>query len=179
MTKYNIFQVEDPQCNKNQIITFWDKYLANTSHGRFEWLTSNNPAGNVIWFYAVLKDTNELVGTVSLLHKNIYYNNQMYRGAIMGDLMVDENHRVFGPALSLLKFAVKSMKLNNLDFIYTAPNTESKNVVQRAGLTRKTDMGIYVKPINITYYLSKYLPNFIAKMLSPFAKVIISDTRSR
>jgi hypothetical protein len=155
MNRYNTIQVTNVEDYKEIIIEFWRKYLNESHLQRFDWMSGTNPAGKTIWFLSFTEDLTELVGVLSLLRKNIYYNSKLFKGAIMGDFMVHEKHRVFGPAFSLLKKAVSCVENNHLDFIYTSPNDDSEKIVARAGFNKLITMNTYVKPLRVSSYLKK------------------------
>ena len=71
MGKYNIIKTTDPSDFREQIINFWKDYLPDTTAYRFNWLLKGNPAGRTIWILAFLDQTDSLVGTVSLMPKEI------------------------------------------------------------------------------------------------------------
>lgn len=183
MTKFKIIQTKDPSPYKDQIVNFWDEYLSHTPAERYDWLTEGNPAGKTIWFVAVLEDIDELIGVVTLLPKVIYFNNRAFSGAIMGDLMVHKDHRVFGPTIKLCKAAVNYVQDHNMDFIYTIPNADSIQIPHRVGLKESIELNCYAKLISISYYLNKYLPDFICKITAPlielFFRLISKETYIR
>lgn len=179
MAKYKIIRTDDPSQYQEKIISFWDEYLADTPSNRFEWLMHGNPAGPAFWFLALAEKTDELIGTLSLMPKDIHWNSRTFHGVIMGDLMIHKKHRVYGPTLSLLKSATKLVFDHQLDFIYTIPNPDSSKVIERAGLESSVALHDYIKPINIGHYLVKYIPSFAAKtaslLASPFFHVFSKE----
>ena len=150
---------------KDQIKKFWHEYLNGTPLSRFNWLASGNPAGKTIWIMAFNKDNDELIGSVSLLPKVLFINKTKYIGAIMGDLMVHKNYRVFGPTISLLKEAVKSVSTKNIDFIYTIPNSDSVKVIQRVGFKNKIDINVLIRPVILEHYINRKLQRLFIKLL--------------
>lgn len=164
--KHVIIHTIDPLPYKEQIVGFWKEYLNGTPPTRMEWLCTGNPAGKTVWILSILKSKNELTGMISLLPKEIYHNGRKYCGAIMGDLMVHRNYRVFGPTLNLMKEAVKNISTNNFDFIYTIPNSDSTKIIQRAGLKNTTDITIFIRPIIAEYFIEKFIPKNISKIVS-------------
>ncbi len=168
MKKYTFIQTEDPDKYKAQIVKFWTEYLKGTPADRFRWLTSGNPFGKTIWILTFTNDSEELIGLVTLMPKRVFYKSKIYHGAIMGDLMIHRDHRVFGPVLNLLKKAVAIVNNNQLDFIYTMPNFDSLKIIQKAGLKNRIDIGVFIKPINTRYFLKRHLPKMIPRRLESF-----------
>jgi len=166
LKNFFIIHTNDPNQYKDQIIHFWEEYLNGTPPERVKWLSHGNPAGKTIWILSILKEKNKLIGLVSLLPKEIFLNGKKYLGAIMGDLIVHRDYRVFGPTLSLLKEAAKSISVDNFDFIYTIPNSDAIKIIQRAGFKNIININTFVRPVIAEYYLNKHLPIFFAKIIS-------------
>lgn len=172
MKSYQIIRVSDPYPYKNQIIEFWRIYLhEKTPARRLNWLMEGNPAGPAIWFLAFTEAEKVLCGTICLLPKVIFQNGKKFHGAILGDLMVAKSHRVFGPALKLVKTAVECVKTNEFDFIYTIPNLDSLKLINRAGLRNTMPLSCYVRPIYFQYYFKKHMPDIFAHILSPLVGI--------
>jgi len=173
MGKYNIIKTTDPSDFREQIINFWKDYLPDTTAYRFNWLLKGNPAGRTIWILAFLDQTDSLVGTVSLMPKEIMQKGNVFHGAIMGDFMVHEKHRVFGPAINLLKAAANYVSNNEFDFIYTIPNLASTKLVERVGFKEEISLDAYFKPINLSYYVEKYIPALFSQICTPVVEVCL------
>lgn len=155
MARFNITQ-SDPVEYKEQILEFWDENLPGTPHGRFEWM-QDNPAGPAIWFFAFEENKNELVGTISIMPREMVLNGKIIKVGIVGDFMVSNHYRVFGPALSLQKIVLESMSKYGLDYVYTVPNQASLKMNQRAGYVNSVKLVHLVKPVHSSHYLQKYL----------------------
>jgi len=174
MAKYRIIRTTEPSRFKEPIINFWNAYLTNTPSQRFEWLIEGNPAGKTVWILAFIEETEELVGTVSLLPRDVIQNNHISHGAIMGDLMIHKKHRVFGPAISLLKNAIKYVAEDSVfDFIYTIPNPDSMKIVDRVGFKKSMTIETYAKPLQLSNYLKKFLPALISDKVSPLFELCL------
>ena len=170
--KFNIIQKYEFSY-KQEIISFWEKYLPGTPPERFDWMTKGNPAGLAIWFFAFEENTGELAGMISLMPRTLFINGQVVRAGIMGDLTVADRYRVFGPALQLIKTAITNMPELGMEFIYTIPNRESEKLIERAGFKKAIKLKTYAKPISLFYYLKKYFPTFIAKIAAPLFDAIL------
>lgn len=155
MTRFSIIQT-DPVDQKENILEFWKEYLPGTPEGRFEWMLSN-PAGPAIWFFAFNENNNELVGTISIMPREMIFNGKLIRAGIVGDYMVKKDYRVFGPALSLQKKVINSMSDFGIDYIYTIPNEASLQMNLRAGYTNAVKLIHFARPINTEHYLQKYI----------------------
>ena len=163
MSRFNIIQA-DPYQFKNKILEFWEKYLPGTPFARFEWL-ANNPAGPTIWLFAIEKKTGKLAGTISLFPKDLFYHQKKIKTAILGDFMLHEKFRVFGPALDLIKAAVAFKERGEFDFLYTIPNPQSRKIAQRVGFNSAGKIYSMMHPLQCDLIMEKYLGHLPAKIL--------------
>lgn len=155
MARFNIIQ-SDPVVYKDQILEFWKEYLPGTPPGRFEWMQTN-PAGPAIWFFAFDNDTNELAGTISIMPREMVLEGRIVKAGIVGDFMVSNNYRVFGPALSMQKIVLESMSSYGFDYVYTVPNQASLKMNLHAGYINAVKLVHLIKPVCSAQYLQKYL----------------------
>ncbi|MCW8909309.1 MAG: GNAT family N-acetyltransferase [Gammaproteobacteria bacterium] len=154
MARFKIIQ-SAPAIYKEQIIDFWNENLPGTPVERFEWMLEN-PAGSAIWFFAFEEEKNELVGTISIMTRQMFLNKKPLKAGIVGDYMVSKAYRVFGPALSMQKKVLESMSLYGFDYVYTIPNDASLKMNERAGYINAVKLLHFVKPINSSRYFYKY-----------------------
>jgi hypothetical protein len=173
MPKFHIIH-EEMDLYRNEILEFWQKYLPETPPRRFEWLYNGNPAGKTIWFLAINKDNHDLAGTISIMPKELLVDGRTIRAGILGDFMVGSKYRVFGPALSLLKKAITSVKDLGLEFIYTIPNNASKKLLERAGFLGIDSLYYLVRPINVQHHIKKYANSLVGKIIAPFIGLYIN-----
>lgn len=163
MPKFKIIQ-DDPQKFKTNILNFWKEYLPGTPPGRFEWM-ENNPAGPAIWLFAIEEKTGQFAGTISLFPKDLFLDGKKIKAAILGDIMVHHNFRVFGPAQALVKTAIAYQEQGKFDFLYTVPNMKSKKLVERAGFQSNGAIYSMVCPQRLYFLLEKYVGSFFAKII--------------
>ncbi len=178
MARFNIIQA-DPVEYKEKILEFWKEYLPGTPPGRFEWM-QENPAGPAIWFFAFEENTKRLIGTVSIMPREMVLNGKLVKAGIVGDFMVDNNYRVFGPALSLQKKVIESISTYGFDFIYTVPNQASLKMNERAGYVNAVNLVHFIKPVCSVRYLQKYLngklPTYLGYVLDFALKLFSKET---
>ena len=163
MPKFKIIQ-DNPQKFKSQILNFWKEYLPGTPLARLDWM-ENNPAGHAIWLFAIEEKTGRLAGTISLFPKDLFLNGKKIKAAILGDFMLHEKFRVFGPALSLLKAAKAFKEKGEFDFLYTIPNLKSKKLVERVGFISAGKCYSLMHPQKLDFLIKKYVGYFFAKIL--------------
>ena len=153
MAKFKILQTE-PFELKSTILKFWEKYLPGTSPERFDWLQSN-PEGPTVWLFAFDVESNELAGTISIMKRDMFLNGKLIHAGVIGDFMVSDKYRVFGPAIQLQKAVIESKRDLNLDFLYTVPNPASLKLSLRVGFLEKIKMRHMVRPLKMDQYILK------------------------
>ncbi len=151
-----LIKQDNPFKYKDQILKFWQDNLPDTPPGRLEWMMNGNPAGPSKWFFAFESKSGDLAGMISVMPKDLMLRGKQILAGIMGDLVVGQRYRVFGPALSLVKSVIKSMADFGFDFIYTIPNPDSRKLMERAGFEVLGELVHMLKPLDLKYYFQKY-----------------------
>ncbi len=162
MAKFKIVQA-DPFQFKAEILHFWEEYLPGTPPARLEWM-EKNPAGSVVWLFALEEKTGRLAGTISLFPKQLFYKGKTIYAAILGDFMLHQKFRVFGPALDLLKEAIARQKKGEFDFLYTVPNEQSVKIAERVGFRSIGAVYSLVRPQQCDVLLEKHCGRLSAKI---------------
>ncbi len=168
-----IVKQEDPFKYKGDVAEFWRKDLPDTPEGRLEWMMNDNPAGPATWFFAFDSKNRELAGMISVMPRDLLVNGQKMRAGIVGDFVVGEKYRVFGPALSLVKSVTNSLARLGLDIIYTIPNRESEKIIERVGFTKLGQFLHLVRPVNLRYYLNKYANGLLKHLPETVGRVVL------
>lgn len=171
MASFKIVQ-SDPEKYQKEILEFWESYLPGTPLGRLEWMLKN-PAGPATWFFAFDKDTSELAGTISIMPREFVLKGKNIRAGIVGDFMVGNKYRVFGPALSLQKKVLDSMSNYEFDYVYTVPNQASLKMNLHAGYINAVNLVHLIKPVCSAQYLQKYLNIKLAKHLGWVLDIVL------
>lgn len=169
MGKYDIILDKSLQYNE-KITEFWNLYLPGTPNQRLKWLNSCTE-GKTKWFIAVEKNEMKVAGTVSLMPKNFKRNNKKVKAAIVGDLMIDKKHRVFGPAMLLLKRIISYSNENNYDFIYTIPNNDSEKLIEKVGFKQIGKCVTLFYPTKVDFIFKKYIGDMGSKI---FGNIIVT-----
>jgi len=167
-----VVKKSDPTRYKGEIIEFWKNYLPGTPAERFDWM-NDNPDGRPIWYLAFEENENRLVGTISVMPRVMCVHGESVCAGIVGDFMVSSSYRVFGPALTMQRTVVSSYKSNNIDFIYTLPNKSAQKLGEKAGFQKASDLNYYIKPISASYYLTKYVNNTLANLMTPVVSLLL------
>ena len=178
MAKF-IIKSDDPINYKKQILKFWKDYLPGTSVDRFEWLL-DNPAGPAVWFFAIDEDRGSLAGVISVVPKGFFIDDAKVKAGVVGDFMIHDDYRVFGPALKLLKAAVATVEQGLFDFVYTLPNVQSEKLVSHAGFKPLRSLHYMVRPICLNFLLEKYIgrsaANLFDKICMPSLNLFSRDS---
>lgn len=162
MPKFKIIQ-SNPSQFKNDIFIFWKEYLPGTPSSRLEWM-DDNPAGSAIWLFAIEEKSGELAGTISLFPKDLFINGKSIKVAVVGDFMLHNKFRVFGPALDLLKGAKEYLEQGVFDFLYTIPNPLSQKIAERVGFRPAHKLQSLVCPQQCDFLIKRYAGIFPVKV---------------
>lgn len=173
MAAFKVVHTDDPDRYSDQILRFWQKYLPGTPPERFSWLRSGNPSGATIWFLAFEEGSEEIAGTATIMPRRLYWKGDEIQAGILGDFMVDAKYRVFGPNIQLLRSAIDSLEDLGFALLYTVPNDASLKVAERVGIRKIADLQCFARPLDMRFYLGKFLPDPLAVVLSPFAGLFL------
>lgn len=176
MPDFRIIRTNDSSRYRDQIVEFWRAYLPGTPPGRFEWMTSGNPAGPAIWFLAFEHGSDEIAGMASLMPRKFHLMGRELHAGILGDFMVAMRHRVFGPNIQLLRSALAAMGDLGFSFIYTLPNEASFKVAEHVGMRSVAELCCLAKPIDMPFYLKKRAPYVLAEIIAPVADFYLRIT---
>jgi hypothetical protein len=173
VSEFTVIQSDDPSRYKEEILGFWKEYLPGTAPGRFEWMSRGNPAGPACWFFALVEDTGEIAGLISLMPKMMSVDGNLVKAGIIGDYMVDRKYRLFGPNLKLMRALVESAPALGYEFIYGLPNYAAVKIVERVGMKRVDNICTYVKLIKVASHLKNRLPVVLANLVTIPARLIL------
>ena len=157
---------------RNEIIQLWKECLPGTPEGRFDWLAEGNPAGPAEWFLAIDENSGNVVGTGSLMPKELFYNGKRTKGGIVGDLMVTPTVRKQGVAQHIQRMIVDSLEKLEMDFLYVVPNDKSNKLLAQAGIDHVYLLNNYLLPVDFQYYLKKLGFNLPVKLLFNFLQKV-------
>lgn len=150
---------------RGKIIKLWQECLPGTPEDRFNWLAEGNPAGPAEWFLAIDQKNGNVVGTGSLMPKELFYNGQKINGGIVGDLMVSPAFRKQGIAQCIQRTISENMEKLEMNFLYVVPNDKSSKLLVQAGIDKAILLTNYLLPVDIEHYLKKVGFNLPVKFL--------------
>lgn len=169
---YSIIKA-DPDKNKADIIEIWKMNSQKVITDRYDWIYKNCPGGKTQAWLVKDDKTGEFVGVTALFPVKIYIRGSIKNAAIAGDLFMNKNHRIAGPAIMLQREVVSSLKDNKLDLIYSFPNKASEPILKRIGYKVLGDKIRLVKILRTENYLSR-LPagEILAPVIGPIFNII-------
>lgn len=153
--------------HKTVLNSMWKRNQSDFTPERYSWLYEKNPSGAPVIYLLQYEKDFSFVGAITLFPRKIFYNGKKVNAYICGDLVVDKQHRSLGPALSLIKSAIRRCDEDAPCILLGIPNTKSENVMLRAGFEILADYCVMTKLIKSNCYLSKLIHSqFFSGILS-------------
>lgn len=149
---------------RDKIVQLWKQCLPGTPEDRFDWLAEGNSAGPAEWFLAIDEDSGNVVGTGSLMPRELFYNGQRIKGGIVGDLMVSPTARKQGIAQRIQRMISDSLEKLEMEFLYVVPNEKSNKLLVQAGIDKVFLLKYYLLPVNFEHYFKKIGFNLPVKL---------------
>ena len=118
---------------KDLLLSLWQRNFQGVNPGRFSWIYEKNPNGPPVVYLLKHEESQSFVGTMALFPRPMLYKGQLIRAYICGDMAVDSQHRSLGPALSLLKAALKQCDKEDPCMLVSFPNNKSEPLTLRLG----------------------------------------------
>ena len=114
----------DPESDRDRVVDLWSQNLPGSSPGRYAWLYETGTA--VGWL--IQAPDAEDVGSAGLMERRFQAFGDNVRAGQTIDLNVTRAHRTVGPALSLQRAAVATVKAGRFDWIYAVSNPNAEDV---------------------------------------------------
>lgn len=167
----------DLKKHKAEILALGKRNLPDFSDKRFDWIYENNPAGKAHVWLARVKETGEFVGSSALFPRDIRVYGKLVKAGIAADFSVNQDHRVFGPALSLQRAIISFCKKEKIRFLIGFPNSQSEKVHLRAGFKILGKISRYVYPFKTQEVLEKFIHTRPAAIFATVAECILKKYR--
>lgn len=153
--------------HKTVLNSIWQRNQSDFTPGRYPWLYEKNSSGIPVVYLLKYEQDSSFVGAITLFPRAFFYNGGKVKAYICGDLVVDKLHRSLGPALSLIKAAIRRCNESRPCILLGIPNTNSENVMLRAGFEILADYCVMTRVIKSNRYLSKRIySQFFSSILS-------------
>lgn len=150
-------QLADITTHKEIVISLWKGNLQDVIPERFPWIYENNPNGPPKVFLLRHEESQTFVGAISLFPRPMFYKGKIVTSYICGDMVVQSQHRSMGPALILLRAAIKLCDQEDPCILVSLPNEKSQPVALRAGYKILGEYCEFVKVMKTRRYLLRYL----------------------
>ena len=110
------------------------KYLnQNADEARFQWLYRENPFGPARAWIAYENDT-EAVGMAAVFPRQMYCDDTVVTGCVLGDLCVATQYRSLGPALQLQRACLECVRSGEFALAYDFPSTTMLGIYRYLGI---------------------------------------------
>jgi hypothetical protein len=156
MIKYTIIEA-DLNSNKEGIIDLLLNNMRGQTRQTYEWNYEKNPFGNAHCWLARHEDSNSMVGSAAFFPRKVILKGKLVDTAITADFVVNEEHRVYGPALKLQREGHSRLKSNGFELFYGVPNDLSRLFFYRIGYKKLGKIGTFVKVIKTANLPRDYL----------------------
>ena len=141
MEKFRIIEIQDMEPLRARFLAFGERNNAPTySNSRIDWLYRSgsgkpgNPCGPTDTWLAVSGGGKEdVIGCGSLYPCTFYSRGEAIPAAVAVDFRVDDQYRVFGPALKIQRAIISASREKGYRFAFVYPNEESIGVFARVG----------------------------------------------
>ena len=139
--------------NPNVLLPIWKEALDELDIRRIEWSYNNN-INELPDVYCLrnLAD-GEIFGSLTIFPRRYYCRGKLFEGGTTGDYAIKKRFRSLGPALSLQRNVLKSIKHDQI--IIGFPNKIAEKIQMRAGFKFFGNMVFYTKPIRAQYIINK------------------------
>ncbi len=157
---YSVIEA-DLEKHKNHILMIWARNLPPLFHGdlseyTYSWYYQENPCGPGRCWLLRENKTGQFVGTAGLGLRRFKLLNQPVLAGLLADFAIDQEHRVFLPALTLQK-KVREMAEPELGFLYSLPTRPAASVLLRAGHRKLGELQRYARILKVRTYVERAL----------------------
>jgi hypothetical protein len=156
--------------DRDRVLAVWRRCGAdyspefNDGAKRYDWFYRSNPAGLGQLFFLEHKPSGETVGFAAIGARDFRLHGRRARGGLLVDFVIDRQHRVFFPALAIQR-AVMAAARHDFDVLIGHPNESSAAVLRRAGGFQEFEHVRYVRVLDFSAYLARYLPRPLSRAL--------------
>lgn len=150
-----VIEEADLKQEKENIIALWERNLPLNPEDRYEWFYESNPTRVATCMIAKDIKEGQVVGSIALFPRRLSMNGKTIIAGIAGDFSVAQQHRVFGPALSMQDSVISCCDGEKFDVIYGIPNKQSEKVFLKKGYKLLGNVLEMTRPLSSYYFLKK------------------------
>ncbi len=171
MSAYSIALV-NAHGDTEDIRAMWTQYLetgnAELMAAKLQLVYVSNPTEPGVLYQLSEEGDTVPVGTIGLCPRKFYYKDQKCIAATLSDFVVENAHRSAGPALMLMRSALKT-GTQRFALVYGIPNSHSRAICKRAGMSR------FATSVRYSLVLSSEskLANHVNRLLLPLAVSLV------
>jgi predicted N-acetyltransferase YhbS len=156
MNKYTIIEA-DLKSDKEEIVNLLLKNMRGQTQKIYEWNYEMNPYGNALCWLAKHESIDSLVGSAAFFPRKVFLKGKEINAFITADFVVNEEHRVYGPALKLQRESHSKLKDSGFRFLYGVPNKLGSPFFYRIGYKKLGKIETFIKIIKTQRLPRDYL----------------------
>jgi hypothetical protein len=142
---------------RDKLIEILERNLTDLAHSiRFNWLYQDNPSGPAWSWFAIDKETQEIVGVASVFPRSMWVAGEVRLCGQVGDFAVDTSYRSLGPALMLQRATFGPVDQGVVAFCYDCPpHDQGMSTFRRLGIDAISEMQRYTRLLRIDRQITK------------------------
>lgn len=159
-----------PACfprDRRELLALWARNVSDAPkcrdvpEARYDWLYRQR-ANSRSWLLRT--SDGELVGAAGLMYRHVHLRQGMVPMAQAIDLVIDRNHRTFGPAVHLQRTVAGALAESGLSLAYAFPSRTSEMVLMRAGYRKIGALQRWTRILHYERVLRRWLPGAFARV---------------
>ncbi len=165
---YETLSVQDDQ-HLDDLLRLWrdnmsDRRVGSVLHRRRDWLYEGNPAGAAVTSMVIDKKTDRIVGAASAYPRMFHVDGETVKGGILADFVVEEGHRVAGPAIMVQRSVAQAAMARDFRFLCGYPNQGASPIFARLRYKKIGETTTWVKPLKVAPQLEKFIHPLAARL---------------
>jgi hypothetical protein len=146
--------------DRRDLLALWARNYSDVPESRYDWLHGQH-ATTRSWLLRT--SDGDLVGAAALADRNVHLRQGVVPMAQAIDLVIDRNHRTFGPAVHLQRTVAGALAASGLSLAYAFPNRASEMVLMRAGYRKIGALQRWTRILRYERALRKWLPGAVGR----------------
>lgn len=162
----------DPVQDRAAVLALWRQAFSQPQQHpiKFDWCYAGPPPGNGRLYLLECKDPAHIIGVQGIVAHRWWLQGRTVNAGICADLVVDQQHRSIGPALTLVAGAVESeIQAQDLRLLYAFPNRRTEVLYRRRAYPRLNEITRYARPLHSRIWLRRRgMPVVLAGLVGAF-----------
>ena len=156
--------------HKSDIMAVIKRNIKSHEEAWYIWKFTSCPSGATRTWLSQETGSGAFIATASLFPRKYLINGESCTLAIAGDYAIDPEHRIYGPAIRLVKTLKTTVDNDDFILINGVPNEPTEPLFTKSGFKVIGSYGKYVKILKTKYKSNEYLPP--VSITKPLAKLI-------